>query len=228
MVGWQLGAFMCKAAPYLQGVSVFASVSTLATIALDRYVAICHTLDMKINRRKCKVIIFFIWVTALGIMVPWLVYYRHEPFQTSRQQLYVCYEEWPSFPIQRGYYLGVIFVCCYSLPLAMIVVCYLLIGLKVGRRHAPGARNSSTELIQRSKVKVIKMLSVVCVLFAFSWMPLYVLNFWRMIYPDAESQRSPVFAEIVVPLAQWLGSSNCCANPIIYSELEWVLREPTP
>lgn len=28
---------MCKAAPYLQGVSVCASVNTLATIALDRW-----------------------------------------------------------------------------------------------------------------------------------------------------------------------------------------------
>ena len=36
--GWQLGALMCKAAPYLQGVAVCASVNTLAAIALDRYV----------------------------------------------------------------------------------------------------------------------------------------------------------------------------------------------
>ena len=35
--GWPFGAFLCKSTPYLQGVSVCASVYTLAAIALDRY-----------------------------------------------------------------------------------------------------------------------------------------------------------------------------------------------
>ena len=33
---------MCKVTPYLQGVSVSASVSTLAAIAVDRYIYIIH------------------------------------------------------------------------------------------------------------------------------------------------------------------------------------------
>ncbi|PVD38653.1 hypothetical protein C0Q70_01271 [Pomacea canaliculata] len=43
VAGWQLGEFMCKAAPYLQGVSVCASVNTLATIALDRWALTLHS-----------------------------------------------------------------------------------------------------------------------------------------------------------------------------------------
>jgi len=35
--GWQLGAVMCKATPFLQGVAVSASVSTLTAIAFDRF-----------------------------------------------------------------------------------------------------------------------------------------------------------------------------------------------
>ncbi|KAH3863399.1 hypothetical protein DPMN_026384 [Dreissena polymorpha] len=34
--GWRYGAFLCKATPYLQGVSVCASVNFLAAIAVDR------------------------------------------------------------------------------------------------------------------------------------------------------------------------------------------------
>ena len=34
--GWQFGPLMCKVTPYLQGVSVCASVNTLAAIAVDR------------------------------------------------------------------------------------------------------------------------------------------------------------------------------------------------
>ena len=38
---------MCKAAPYLQGVAVCASVNTLAAIALDRYVVQAQTATPK-------------------------------------------------------------------------------------------------------------------------------------------------------------------------------------
>lgn len=33
---WRFGALLCKLVPYLQGVSVCASVNTLAAIAIDR------------------------------------------------------------------------------------------------------------------------------------------------------------------------------------------------
>lgn len=35
---WVLGRVVCKAVPYLQGVSVNASVYTLVAISIDRYV----------------------------------------------------------------------------------------------------------------------------------------------------------------------------------------------
>ncbi|XP_048248397.1 neuropeptide SIFamide receptor-like isoform X1 [Haliotis rufescens] len=214
--GWQLGAFMCKLTPYLQGVAVCASVNTLAAIALDRYFAICHTLVLKIDTRKSRLILLGIWVTAFAIMVPWLVFYQEVEYSNSKQVLYFCIEEWPRFTIQQAYYMGVIFFCCYTIPLAMIVVCYVLIGIKVWRRGALGERNSSTGVIQRSKVKVIKMLAVVCILFAFSWLPLYGLKFWRMIQPEVDVNSQKIVSDIIFPVAQWLGSSNCCVNPLIY------------
>lgn len=173
-------------------------------------------MHLKISKRTCRIILFFIWLAALGIMVPWLIFYNHLLFRSSTQQLFVCHEEWPSFALHRGYYMGVIFVACYTVPLAMIVVCYALICIKVWRRHALGAYNSSTKLIHRSKVKVIKMLAVVCALFAFSWMPLYALQFWRLTEPTVADDTQRVLNDIVVPLAQWLGCSNSCMNPIIY------------
>ena len=58
--GWQLGALMCKAAPYLQGVAVCASVNTLAAIALDRYVVQAQTAIPKqaeSQRRRASVLV---------------------------------------------------------------------------------------------------------------------------------------------------------------------------
>ena len=171
---------------------------------------------MKINLKKSRIILLTIWIVAFGIMVPWLIFYNEILFTTSLQKLYICYELWPNFLIQQIYYMGVIFICCYSMPLVMIVVCYLLIGLKVWRRGNLGEHTSSADVIQRSKVKVIKMLVVVCLLFAFSWMPMYGLKFWKMVQPNLEEEKGKIFSEILFPVSQWLGSSNCCVNPLIY------------
>lgn len=38
LLGWPFGPVLCKVTPYLQGVSVCASVNTLAVIAIDRQI----------------------------------------------------------------------------------------------------------------------------------------------------------------------------------------------
>jgi hypothetical protein len=88
----------------------------------------------------------------------------------------------------------------------------------VWRRQGLGAENSSTRLIHQSKVKVLKMLVVVCVLFTLSWLPLYALNFWAAVTAQQDMPKSTqhVLDEVVRPLIQWLSSSNCCMNSIVY------------
>ncbi|KAH3863405.1 hypothetical protein DPMN_026392 [Dreissena polymorpha] len=74
--GWRYGAFLCKATPYLQGVSVCASVNFLAAIAVDRYLAICYTLEHKMTWRIARTIVFLIWTCSLCIMIPWALFYK--------------------------------------------------------------------------------------------------------------------------------------------------------
>lgn len=97
----------------------------------------------------------------------------------------------------------------------MILTCYLLIALKVWRRNAPGVETNGRMLIYRSKMKVLKMLAVIVILFAFSWLPLYVI-YLRMYYGNVGAKEQSVYEKILLPIAQWLGASNCCMNPIIY------------
>jgi hypothetical protein len=72
-------------------------------------------------------------------------------------------------------------------------------------------------MIHRSKVKVIKMLMVVIILFACSWLPLYAI-FTRIklggpLSPGPEES----LVHALLPVAQWLGASNSCINPILYA-----------
>ena len=81
----------------------------------------------------------------------------------------------------------------------------------------PGISNAS-RVIYQSKVKVLKMMVVVVILFASFWMPLYAVNL-RMFFGTKLNENDPELhfvAQTVIPIVQWLGSSNSCMNPIIY------------
>ena len=66
------------------------------------------------------------------------------------------------------------------------------------------------------KVKVIKMLVVVVVVFSLSWLPLYLI-FTRIKLGGEISQWEDLVLSIATPIAQWLGASNSCINPILYA-----------
>ena len=175
-------------------------------------------MQYKLTRKAARFIIVFIWLKACAIMAPWVVYYEQDDeFSTASQTIYICTQTWPSKDHERGYFLGVIFLTCYTIPLVLISVCYTLISCRVWNRNAPGIANNS-QVIYRSKMKVVKMLVVVVVLFAFSWLPLYAV-FTRRYFGqpmDNNSLESYIVYQIVVPICQWLGASNSCVNPIIY------------
>lgn len=137
-----------------------------------RYLAICYTRHSKISTCASRTTIASIWIFAGSIMIPLLVFYQkymHPKFH----EVPMCHQLWPNFDLQRGYFLVALFCVCYLLPLIMILLCYILIAVKIWKRNAPGVQTNGRLIIYKSKVKVLKMLAVIVILFAFSWLPLY-------------------------------------------------------
>lgn len=124
--------------------------------------------------------IFCIWVIALSSTIPWVLFFDLVPatdaFPTA-PEMYLCQEVWPPGTNGNLYFLLAHLVACYLLPMSLITLCYVLIWIKVSTRSIPGDSKDAQmdRMQQKSKVKVIKMLVAVVILFVLSWLPLYVI-----------------------------------------------------
>ena len=117
---WPFGAFLCKAIPFILGITVFSSIGTLIAIAADRYRAIVHPLLPRIRTRHAIMIIAAIWLVAFIYPIPLMIY------QTVTDEGRQCKEEWPTKNAQEIYTV-ILFVTLYLIPLIAISVLYFLI-----------------------------------------------------------------------------------------------------
>ena len=103
----------------------------------------------------------------------------------------------------------------------------------------------NARIVEQSKIKVLKMLIIIVSLFALSWLPLYLIFLYLkfghynenssfgmcvaqcyfFLFPMTHKYIIVVLYNIhiidklvisITPLAQWLGASNSCVNPILY------------
>ncbi|KAL6435401.1 hypothetical protein ACFW04_005409 [Cataglyphis niger] len=215
---WILGWFMCKAVAYIQGVSVAASVYSLVAVSLDRFLAIWWPLKCQITKRRARMMIVVIWFIALTMTSPWLLFFDLVSIYEDEPDLRLCLETWPHPEDGTLFFLIGNLILCYVLPMILISLCYILIWIKVWRRHIPtDTKDAQMErLQQKSKVKVVKMLVVVVILFVLSWLPLYVIFAVIKLGGDLVQGEDEILP-IATPIAQWLGASNSCINPILYA-----------
>ena len=128
-----------------------------------------------------------------------------------------CNEKWePPFKevnASRDYTIA-LFVLLYALPLTVIASLYTVIMLKLWRRKAPGQElTSNQENKEKTNRKVLKMLVTVVIVFALSWLPLYV----RMFVMFAESDRYACGLPYDMDfLTLFLEHANSAVNPYIY------------
>ncbi|NXL75538.1 NPFF2 protein, partial [Leptocoma aspasia] len=226
IAGWPFGSLVCKMSGTVQGISVSASVFTLVAIAVDRFWCIVHPFKRKLTIPSAVAIIVAIWVLAVAIMSPSAVLLQVQEEKHFRvllgsgnatRPVFWCREEWPD-PGMRKIYTAVLFANIYLAPLALIVVMYARIGVSLSHAAVPGAGKRSQEQRHRAckrKQKAIKMLILVTLLFALSWLPLWTLMLLSD-YASLSHLQLQLINIYIYPLAHWLAFLNSSINPIIY------------
>ncbi|XP_077097692.1 neuropeptide FF receptor 1 like 2 [Siphateles boraxobius] len=242
ITGWPFTNTVCKMSGLVQGMSVSASVFTLVAIAVDRFRCIVYPFQPKLTLLVAKVTIVMIWVLAVVIMCPSAVMLTVERVEhhymvynediNHTYTLFSCFENW-SNPQMKKVYTTVLFAHIYLIPLTLITLMYGRIGIKLyttsvisgndqhesGQSHtsppAPRAQQKVRPLISQKKIKVIKMLSIVALLFTLSWLPLWTLMLLTD-YGGLNEDNLEMLGGYVFPFAHWLAFSNSSVNPIIY------------
>ncbi|KAJ8005835.1 hypothetical protein DPEC_G00122020 [Dallia pectoralis] len=234
ITGWPFTNTVCKMSGLVQGMSVAASVFTLVAIAVDRFRCIVYPFQPKLTLPVAKVTIAMIWVLAVVIMCPSaaalsvqvaedLMVYNQD--RNVTYPLYTCFERFAN-PKMRKVYTTVLFAHIYLVPLALITAMYGRIGVKLytsvvstGERQCAGpsspARHEAVRPMVSQKIKVIKMLIVVALLFMLSWLPLWTVMLLTD-YEGLKDDRMELITGYIFPFAHWLAFSNSSVNPIIY------------
>ncbi|XP_066304233.1 neuropeptide FF receptor 2-like [Branchiostoma lanceolatum] len=215
LTDYQFGDVMCRVNPMIQGVSVAASVYTMTAIAFDRYKAIVFPMEDRMSLKRMWQIVGGIWVCGIVIMLPQVFVLQVVSYGPSADNtVSACIEIWP-LDTYRQVYTAALVSLVYVLPLLVISYLYCRVMYKLSSTPSSAGQRPTQFAVSRKRVKVLKMLITVVVLFALSWLPLYTC--WMMNeFADLALWQRAIISHYIYPIGHWLAYSNSCANPIVY------------
>ncbi|XP_062860078.1 gastrin/cholecystokinin type B receptor [Trichomycterus rosablanca] len=228
---WVFGDLLCRAVPFIQAVSVSASVLSLAVISLNRYYSVHNPLRVRsvFTGRKIGAMIVAVWIVSSGLCLPLVFMNETKSISLTldgSHSITVCVEAWSKARLRQGYNF-LLFCALYGFPVLFnLIICFLTC-LKLwsaNDQFTEAGTWASTRSVTRMKTrkKIAKMVLVLVVLFTLSWLPLYVVDIW-IDFNMPGSLDKEVLAHVEHgwvlqsrPFAQWLGLTNSALNPLCY------------
>lgn len=219
LASWPFGSIWCQTVQYLTYVTAYASVYTLLLLSFDRFLAVVHPIAAMTIRTEANALyaICCCWVLILTSCIP----------------LYLCHG------IKKQNYDGKVYIHCgfldedynhmafhigfittmYFVPLAVIVVLYLMILNRLWYGVVPGGSRSAESV--RGKKRVTRMVVIVVVTFIVCWFPIQLV----LLLKSLGLYQMTTLKIIMQIAAQVLAYINSCVNPILYAFLSDPFRK---
>lgn len=219
--GWIFGHFMCRFVTLMQTATVFAAILSLTAIAVDRYVVVAYPIRRRVGRHFCTGLVGSIWLCALVMSIPVAQHTVYLDLSAAGHHMAVCEEFWQEQELGRLVYSCFLLLLSYFVPLAAVSISYCAISCHLQQRATQGLMaaipsNQAKWGRKRRKTFRLLLLSVLC--FAFSWLPLQVVNLIRDLDTDfAILSKSHV--NVIQVSCHLLAMSSACFNPFIYASL---------
>uniref|UniRef100_A0A8C3VML2 Neuromedin U receptor 2 n=1 Tax=Catagonus wagneri TaxID=51154 RepID=A0A8C3VML2_9CETA len=198
----------------------FASILSVTTVSVERYVAILHPFRAKLEstRRRALRILGFVWGFSVLFSLPntslhgiKFHYFPNGSFVPGSATCTVIKPMWIySFIIQITSFLFYIF------PMTVIGVLYYLMGLKLKKDQPPEADKATADIQRSSRRSVSKMMYVLVLVFAICWAPFHVDRLFFSFVKEWTESLAVVFNLIHVISGVFFYLSSA-VNPIIYN-----------
>ena len=192
----------------LMWTSICASIFTLTTISVERFMAVRYPFVFQrlFTPKRVTVTIIIIWLSAFTINT--LCIYVN--FIRGNQ----CVVEFPSLPFQK--FIGVsYFLVEYLLPVFIMVCAHILTirSLKKRAQTLSGGKATQDLRLLAARRRVIETLFIVVIIFIICWTPdQFGFLAFSVGLVGFSHMYSPIYRSFVV-----LAFVNSCANPIIYA-----------
>lgn len=197
----------CQVDGFLTLLFGLASINTLTLISVTRYIKGCHPQRANcISKNSIAVSLVLIWIAALFWSVAPLL-----GWGSYRDRLYgTCEIDWTkaSFSTIFKSYIVSIFICCFFLPVMVMVFCYVSIINTVKSSRALTTEANLSDRQRKMERDVTRVSIVICTAFIIAWSPYAVISMWSAwgyFVPNLTSILAALFAK-----------SASFYNPMIY------------
>ncbi|XP_063301466.1 neuromedin-U receptor 2 [Pelobates fuscus] len=216
------GAWGCYFKTVLFETVCFASILSVTTVSVERYVAIIHPFQAKLKstRRRALRIIVTLWIFSILFSIPntsthgiLLQYFPNGSLVPDSATCTVVQPLWIYNCI-----IQVTSLLFYVLPMAVISVLYCLMGVKLRDDRSLEADKMSVNVQRPSRKSVTKMLFVLVMVFGICWAPFHVDRLFFSFVVDWTESLANVFNLIHLVSGIFFYISSA-VNPIIYNLL---------
>ncbi|BFY97016.1 hypothetical protein BsWGS_00055 [Bradybaena similaris] len=211
--GWVLSWLLCKTNRFVMVVALYASVMTLVSICVERYIGIVHPIRAHLlcSRARVARAVSVIWPLALVAGTPTLLFNEMQNSHTDVKVKF-CHLHFPHKPLT--YYLMFKYTelaVFYVLPLLIQVVLYTQVSRQLFHGSSKLRRESASDALQARR-GVLKMLMLSVLVYLLSYSPLHGLLVYTTFWPD---QFHSTWTLNVLGCV--LAYMNSAANPVLYS-----------
>ncbi|XP_066549738.1 free fatty acid receptor 4-like [Amia ocellicauda] len=218
---WMLGTPACHVLFYIMCISGCVTIITLATISLERMIAILKLrLAPSFNVKLVSCALVFIWTFSAITSLPLCLFFQVMTVTAHGQKMQICTLRWPHVAGEIVWdiaFVGLDFL----LPGVIIVISYSKI-LQItkssrqrlmNRRHNSRAENHQCP-VSKQDFKLFRTLFLLMVSFFLMWSPIFVATFLILIrnFQGHLHISSTMFFWVIA-----FTFANSALNPILYS-----------
>ncbi|XP_077083273.1 leukotriene B4 receptor 2a [Siphateles boraxobius] len=205
MRSWIFSLALCKVLFYLCCTNMYASIFLITLMSLHRLVAIVWPKRVSVvtDPRALTRVLVGIWVLALGLSVPVLVF-RTTEVNTTESAVCDCNHTQPQYVVMQ---YGMETVLGFLLPYGVIIGSYVCILRRIRKTRF------------RRRIRSEKLILVIIVTFGLFWLPYHIVNMVQVasaLHPSAADSLKK-FSKNLRALTSTVAFVSSCINPILYT-----------